>query len=217
MSDSTFHLGLDIDGIFADFNGHPDTHGFAQLLCQVTKRDLFPRPWSPTTWHWWGALGYKPSEGSETWEHLKASGAFWRYLPPYDGTQAFFRTLNSFHEIALRITFLTTRPGLGAHYQTRAWLVAQGLYAPQVIITADAKAKGILANALGLDAYVDDYPPNVQAVREMSPKTDCRLYRAPWNRDVVDPTALEDMAALEAWVVGRLQERATTSASAPSP
>lgn len=209
MSDhNTFHLGLDIDGLFADFNGHPDTHGFSQLLCQVTGRDLFPRPWEPTTWHWWGALGYKPSEGSDAWESLKRSGTFWRDLPAYDGTREFFRLLNGYDELELQVTFLTTRMGRGAHYQTRRWLQSYGMHAPQVVLAANSQSKGLLAQALALDAYIDDYPPNVEAVRQYAPKTDVRLYRRPWNTAVVEPGIIDGMGALETWVLGALMTRA---------
>lgn len=207
MAVETFHLGLDIDGIFADFNGAPDTYGFSHLLVKTTGRDLFPRPWSPTTWHWWGTLGYKPSEGSDAWEALKASGTFWRGLPCYPGTAEFFRVLNSYDEADLRITFITTRMGAGAHYQTRSWLQSYGLFAPQVVLAANSQAKGILAQALALDAYIDDYPPNVQSVREFSPKTDTRLYRMPWNQDVNEEGIIDGMPALEEWVLTMLTHR----------
>jgi hypothetical protein len=203
----TFHLGLDLDGLFADFNGHPDTHGFSNLLVKVTERDLFPRPWTPTTWHWWGALGYKPSEGSAAWEVLKASGTFWRGLPAYPGTREFFRALNAYDELDLRVTFITTRMGAGAHYQSRAWLQAQGMYAAQVVLAANSEAKGMLAQALALDAYVDDYPPNVAAIRAYAPSCDTRLYAMPWNQDARDATTIEGLPALEAWILERLTAR----------
>lgn len=197
------HIGLDLDGVFANFNDHPDKGGMAALLIETSGRNLFPKDWKgPDTWHWWGALGYKKSEADVAWEAIRTRADFWLALNPYPDTAwALHRLSTLVSTRGVRYTFLTTRPGTSAHWQSVRWLRLHGMPEPQVIICPSSESKGVLAKALGLDAYVDDYPPNIEAVWRFSPDTAARLYAQPWNKDAqVEGATIYSLGALVEWI-----------------
>lgn len=163
-------LGLDLDGVFADFNT-----AFGQLLTRTTGRDLLPpeRPWLPPVWHWWKDLGYTEAEAEDAWADVR-SGGFWDRLESYHAKPAMedFGWWLALQANAGLLTtyFLTTRPGVTAHAETVWWLQSQFAgkgsgFVPQVIIANDALHKGKLAQVLGLDLYFDDYWINVGYTR----------------------------------------------------
>ena len=177
-----FRLGLDVDGVLADFNRKA-----AQVIARLTSRDLVPSPYrEPNTWYWMQAYGYRPSEETRFWEHVHESATFWETLDAIDGAEETIPYVQSLIEGddesgALEVYFLTTRPSRTAHVQTRRWLYKRGILYPQVCVCDSQLTKGTLAQALRLDGVVDDYPPNLFAVRGVA--ADCKvvLYEAPWN------------------------------------
>lgn len=189
-------LGLDLDGVFADFNTSA-----AYTTGELTGRHLAPffqgapgQPYLPTTWNWWKTLGYTRTEIDRFWAHVTTEPTWWLNLPSYAGTGTFFAQLQ--REIAahaLDVFFLTTRPGYNAHWQCVQWVRDHGIEHPQVAIAANAESKGLLAAGLGLHAYVDDYPPNLIAVRQHAPQVRLGYYRQPWTAEHAD--TMRDMGA----------------------
>jgi 5' nucleotidase, deoxy (Pyrimidine), cytosolic type C protein (NT5C) len=207
------HLGLDVDGVLANFTGD-GTHGFSAVLALTSGRKLFPAEWTPTSWHWWGVLGYKKSEAEAAWDYVHRGGLFWQTLKPYEGVGPFLHELTRLP--GLRVTFLTTRAGKGAHAQTLAWLAHYGAQAPQVQLCPTTDSKGRLAHALGLTAFVDDYMPNVQAVMDHNPRTIVKLYARLWNaQDQMPGATVKGLDELLAFVRTLLARRDAAVAALP--
>lgn len=175
-----FRLGLDLDGIFADFNTEA-----ALTIARLTGRTLAPNgqcPYLPHVWDWMRAVGYKKSEIDAFWRHVEADPSWWADLLPYRGTREFFRQLDAaIRAHVLDVFFLTTRPAYNAHWQCVQWVKEHGIEHPQVAIAHNSASKGLLAAGLQLGAYVDDYAPNLTAVRAHSPGTALGFYVQPWG------------------------------------
>lgn len=188
-------MGLDLDGVFADFNGHPGhwtddkptgpgrgSHGFARLLVETSGRDLFPRPWTgPTLWSWWRPLGYHTREADAAWRAVQGRTDFWSTLRPYSGavdTLAVVRKLRTAGY--LEPYFLTTRLGSSACAQSIWWLTEHALFNPQVVICPNADDKGDMARRLNLSLVVDDHCENLLAVKQHSTAR-LVLYDQPWS------------------------------------
>lgn len=190
---SAFRLGLDLDGVFADFNTEA-----ALTTARVTGRDLIPlpvgvppaytrAPYLPPVWDWWRAAGYKKTEIDAFWKHITTQPTWWADLPAYPGTGALFAKLQQAIDAhRLDVFFLTTRPGYNAHWQCVQWVKEHGIEHPQVAIAEHAESKGLLAAGLRLDAYVDDYAPNLVTIRSHSPRTRLGFYVQPWGVEYRD-------------------------------
>ena len=176
-----FRLGLDLDGVLCNF-----TRGFLGELASVTGRaapsDYVQRTWSD--WH-----DYKASEVSQAWQRTHAP-FWWQQLTPLDVTNMSVRQflmrlwLQRQH---IEVVFITTRPAMNARQQSIAWLERHGMLQPQVIVAPSANAKAAICDALALDAFVDDYWVNLQAIQrrraeipEASPTLPV-LYCQPYN------------------------------------
>lgn len=207
-------IGLDIDGVFADFNT-----SFLRLLHHQTGRILggcgdlreannTGRHY-PTTWNWMAAYGYHPEELKRAWAVVdEPHNGWWNTLEPIHGharTHAILYDLT--HNRYVEPYFVTNRTGDFARKQTHDWLKRHGAFGPQVLVTAD---KGLVAKALKLHYLIDDYHQNIELVATESPDTKLALYEAAYNaawrqqgsmyrpKDVVmvQPTAL----ALAGWL-----------------
>lgn len=166
-------LGIDVDGVLADFNT-----SFINRTISVTGVDLFPpRPFDIPIWDYPQHYGYGAAQVEAAWENICADPMFWAKLPLYDWTQAFLRRLNTSTD---DVYFITSRLGAGPKQQTEAWLQYYGgpIY-PTVLISG---AKGYCCKALQIDVYIDDRDKNVIDVRTTSPATRVFLLDQPWNR-----------------------------------
>lgn len=184
-----FRVGLDLDGVLADFVGHPETHGFCKTLVDAAGRDLFPKPWlGATLWNWWTPLGYTTSDSNAAWLHVKNSGTFWQTLRPYQATREVLATVDKLRECGYCVPyFLTTRPGARAHAESVEWLKLHGMPNASVVICANADAKGVMARELQLDMVIDDHCENLLAIKAHS-RSRIALFDQPWsapNRDRV--------------------------------
>ncbi len=166
-------LGIDVDGVLADFN-----KSFMAKVIAVTGRDLFPaRPFAVPTWNYPEHYGYTRDEVSATWEAIKSSRHFWRELPAYPETQ---QVLAALVDSGADVYFITARLGLEAKLQTERWLSAMMPWTkpmlPTVLITSH---KGLACRTLGLDAYIDDRWEN--ALEVSTTATESFLLARPWN------------------------------------
>lgn len=96
----------------------------------------------------------------QLWEHVKTIENFWGGLPEMEpGIVARIA-----HLVATRrweVIFLTTRPlvaGETVQIQSQRWLEAHGFPLPSVFVVQ--RSRGKIAEALELDAVVDDRPEN---------------------------------------------------------
>jgi uncharacterized HAD superfamily protein len=97
---------------------------------------------------------------SQLWDHVKQINNFWNTLPELEpGIIA--RIAKTSRERRWEVIFLTTRPatkGDLVQLQSQQWLEAHGFQYPSVYVVH--RSRGRIADALGLDAFVDDRPEN---------------------------------------------------------
>lgn len=180
-------VGIDVDGVLADFNT-----AFMRRVVNVTGRDLWPENYQPTTWSYPTTVGYTPEEEAVVWKTIKEDRVFWYCLPTYPETWETFRYLDERIKVDRDdVYFITARPGAEAKRQTEMWLLKEFNHVtthhhnPTVLITPH---KGLAAQTLGLDVYIDDrYENALDAAgvhwRNEPPRTMTFLLNRPWNTD----------------------------------
>src|SRR5690606_6108129 len=88
MSTRPIHLGLDIDGVFADFNA-----AFRKKLIDLTGVDKFQGQ-PATTWHYaTEQFGYDREDVRRVWQQIHDSPNFWLDINPRPGAIPFFTEL----------------------------------------------------------------------------------------------------------------------------
>lgn len=96
----------------------------------------------------------------QLWDHVKTIENFWTSLPELEpGIIA--RIAKSALDRRWEIIFLTTRPSTAGELvqmQSQRWLEAHGFQFPSVFVVQ--RSRGKIAEALHLDAFVDDRPEN---------------------------------------------------------
>lgn len=105
------------------------------------------------------------------------------------------------HQGLLDPYFITARPGATAKAQSVAWLRRWGMVNPHVLVAANAKTKGVLALALGVEASLDDNIANVQAFAEAGAQS--YVLHARYNESVAGPSihrVYTPLAAVTAWL-----------------
>ena len=136
-------LGLDVDGVLADFRTAFHTLAISEygdkrstdIEASLSKADI-ERLWKAVARipNWWAEL---PAYESDQIARLYALSRRWRW----------------------EVFFMTSRPpsaGDAVQLQTQVWLERHGFYMPAVL-TAPALARGEIARALRLDLVVDDH------------------------------------------------------------
>lgn len=97
---------------------------------------------------------------SQLWDHVKKMENFWTTLPELEpGVIA--RIAKTAHDRRWEVIFLTTRPATAGdlvQIQSQQWLAAHGFQYPSVFVVQ--RSRGRIADALHLDAFVDDRPEN---------------------------------------------------------
>ena len=96
----------------------------------------------------------------QLWEHVKKIENFWTTLSELEpGIIA--RIAKASAERRWEVIFLTTRPATAGELvqlQSQRWLEAHGFQYPSVFVVQ--RSRGKIADALQLDAFVDDRPEN---------------------------------------------------------
>jgi hypothetical protein len=135
-------LGIDVDGVLADFRTSFRSlamkelgHAAGDVEAELSKADIE---------RLWKAVGRAPN--------------WWADLPAYEPEQ-----IARLYEISRQgrweVFFMTSRPPSGGdtvQLQTQVWLERHGFYLPSVL-TAPAGARGELARSLRIDLVVDDH------------------------------------------------------------
>lgn len=97
---------------------------------------------------------------AQLWDHVRTVENFWSSLPEIEpGIVARIAHIASVRR--WEILFLTTRPAVAGEttqLQTQRWLEAHGFPLPSVFVVQ--RSRGKIADALHLDALVDDRPEN---------------------------------------------------------
>lgn len=140
-------LGLDVDGVLADFRAAFHTLaaselGGADVEPELSKGDI-----------------------ERLWKAVARASNWWLNLGAYEPAQvARLYALSRAHR--WEVFFMTSRPpsaGDSVQLQTQVWLEKCGFYLPSVM-TAPAGARGELARALRLDLVVDDHLVNCMEI-----------------------------------------------------
>ncbi len=177
-------LGIDIDGVLADFN-----QAYRRKLIQASGRDLIPEGEEPPVWNYAPHYGYTVQEDEKAWQLIKEDKTFWQYLQPLPGAPTFIEWLwrlqqdNWSFGHSHEVYFLTNRPGIHAKRQSENWLATHGMGAvpPTVLITRGSK--GQLAKSLGLTHLIDDRVENVYDVICAAPACKTYMRRARYNEE----------------------------------
>jgi hypothetical protein len=105
-------------------------------------------------------LHLTPRQQTQLWDHVKTIENFWTSLPELEpGIIA--RIAATATQRRWEVIFLTTRPSTAGELvqlQSQRWLESQGFQFPSVYVVQGSRGK--IAEALGLDAFVDDRPEN---------------------------------------------------------
>ena len=180
MERKRLNIGVDIDGVLADFMG-----GARKLL-----KEMFDgRPNDSLVQTGWGldSLGFSLVEERQFWEQLDRTPNWWMGLKTLPNTNI-LADLCQTH----RVIFITNRKdaqvGKPIEQQSAIWLMHNyPIYIPTVVISDD---KGPVARGLKLDAYIDDRPKNVREVAEQGITT--YLKRATYNTEFEHPLCVDN-------------------------
>ncbi len=183
MKRGNLRLGIDLDGVVADFNSgwierYNRDFGADLTVEQIVEWD------APTHLTHFSGMG-------EFWNWSRTCGegrSLFRYLRPYtDALESLHRLRRRGH----RIVILTTKPNFAIH-DTFAWLADNEVPTTEVHILDDK-------TCVDCDVYLDDADHNLEALSTAHPdSTICRFVR-PWNSpapglvDVHDWTAFLDL------------------------
>jgi uncharacterized HAD superfamily protein len=97
---------------------------------------------------------------NQLWDHVREIENFWTTLPELE-PGIISRIAKTARDRRWEVIFLTTRPstkGDLVQVQSQQWLEAHGFQYPSVFVVH--RSRGRIADALALDAFVDDRPEN---------------------------------------------------------
>lgn len=171
-------LGIDIDGVLADF-----TYPAAALASQMFGLNVSGHA---THWNWMRDYGLVGEQESAYWKALATMPEWWGNLPILPDAVDVLPRLNYLAQTgAADVYFITTRPGAGVKLATERWLQRHGMSTPCVLLS---KYKGPVAQGLELDVFADDRPENCVDVLPHAKHT--FLIARPWNLDYERPDGL---------------------------
>jgi hypothetical protein len=170
---------VDIDGVLADFNPN-----FLRLLNTIEGGEPkgFPGGLAePNVWQWFAPAGFSSKTIDAAWSYVKAMPNWWYSLRPYDGAIGFVCDLMEARDNGeLNVYFVTSRPNQAVADATNQWLCSVGASRPNVIVVQGAGSKGLVAQAVGATAMLDDHGPNFEGTPD---RCKCFLLARPWNED----------------------------------
>ena len=178
-------LGIDLDGVVADFNTgwmarYNAEHGTGLVPAMVTE---------------WGSMvpltRFATMDDFWSWARNDRGPGLFRDLPLLPGARPALDRLAAEHEIVV----VTTKPDW-AYAETFAWLADHRIPSTEVHITTEKWW-------VDCDLYLDDGPHNLEAlVRERPDRTVCRFVQ-PWNRPLPGVVDIDGWETFEALVQRR--------------
>jgi len=160
-------VAFDLDGTIADMftalHKHAETLFGKETLAQAPAPGapvVSPAEESPDSKQAMAELQLTPKQQLQLWDHVKTIENFWNSLKEIEpGIVA--RIARAATTRRWEVIFLTTRPpvaGDTTQLQSQRWLEAHGFPLPSVFVVQ--RSRGKIADALHLDAVVDDRPEN---------------------------------------------------------
>lgn len=158
-------VAFDLDGTIADMHSvlrdeSRRLFGPAEPAVTNAVQDSEPAGDEPEGAKVLADMHLTPRQQMRLWEHVKKVENFWGGLPEMEpGIVA--RIAQAATSRRWEVIFLTTRPfvaGETTQIQSQRWLQAHGFPLPSVFVVQ--RSRGRIAEALELDAVVDDRPEN---------------------------------------------------------
>jgi hypothetical protein len=159
-------LGIDIDGVLADFR-----NAFRETARECLRREVVSDADTDNS------LSHLDID--RVWNHIARRPNWWMTLRAYEPAE-----IANLYAVARahkwEVCFLTKRPasaGDSVQFQTQWWLEQQGFYLPAVITVPGSR--GDLANALRLDLAIDDQFVNCAEIIGAGPTKALLMLRDP--------------------------------------
>ncbi len=177
-------LGIDLDGVVADFNTgwidrYNEQFGSGVSLDQVDRWDVIPSlthfRHMGEFWHWAADL-----DGASLFRHLE----------PYPEAIPALQRLSRDHQIVI----VTTKPRFATH-DTFAWIAEHHIPTREVHITGRKWT-------VDCDVYLDDGPHNLEDLVEHRPTAAVFRFVRPWNEPVAGAIDVADWDEFERCVNG---------------
>lgn len=159
-------VAFDLDGTLADMELVLRREAEALFGADALASSTGPAPEeapdkdAPDTTKTMAALHLDARQQMQLWDHIRTIDNFWTTLPEME-PGIVSRLAKTAEERRWEVIFLTTRPAVGGdtvQRQSQRWLEAQGFPLPSVFVVQ--RSRGKIADALELDAVVDDRPEN---------------------------------------------------------
>ena len=162
----TLRLGIDIDGVLADFRTAFHATAMRCLRHDVEDgQDLeAPTPLSA-------------ADVRRVWNHIAAAPNWWMDVPAYEPDQI-ARLYSLTRAGGWEVFFMTKRPpsaGDSVQFQTQWWIERFGFYLPAVMTVPGSR--GDIANGLRLDLVLDDQLLNCVEVISAAPTKAVLVHR----------------------------------------
>jgi len=176
-------LGIDLDGVVADFNAgwiarYNDDFGASVPLDAVQVWDGIHK-----------LTHFPDMAGFWEWARGHGRGSIFRHLETYDDAVP---TLERLDKAGHDIIIITTKPRWAVH-DTFAWIADHRIPTREVHMTWHKWR-------VPCDVYLDDAPHQVESIHRARPEAlMCRFVR-PWNEPVPGVRDVEDWAAFESAV-----------------
>jgi hypothetical protein len=163
----SLRLGVDVDGVLADFRS-----AFRDAAKECLRRDMTADSGDEKA-----ALSHPDIE--RIWSHIARTPNWWMRVRAYEPEE-----IANLYALARsgqwEVCFLTKRPasaGDAVQFQTQWWLEQQGFFLPAVITVPGSR--GDLANSLRLDLVIDDQFVNCAEVIGAGPSRALLMLRDP--------------------------------------
>ena len=165
-------VGFDLDGTVADmysalqreaeklFGRDKITKAPPKTPTKTAVDGEAPKPEDATTNLAMDELHLTARQQMQLWDHVKRIENFWSTLPELE-PGIISRIAKAAAERKWEVIFLTTRPSTAGELtqlQSQRWLDKHGFRFPSVYVVQ--RSRGKIADALGLDIFVDDRPEN---------------------------------------------------------
>ena len=158
-------VAFDLDGTIADMHSVLRTHveqlfGVAELSDTAAPADAKTDHDEPESAKVMAEMHLTARQQMQLWQHVKTIDNFWSGLPEME-PGIVGRIAQTARSRRWEVLFLTTRPlvaGETTQIQSQRWLEAHGFLLPSVFVVQ--RSRGKIAEALDLDAVVDDRPEN---------------------------------------------------------
>ena len=159
-------IGIDIDGVLADFRT-----AFHETAVRCLRHDVDDTPDLESV----GPLS--PDDIRRVWEHIAGTQNWWMEVPAYEPDQI-ARLYSLMRAGGWEVFFMTKRPpsaGDSVQFQTQWWIERFGFYLPAVMTVPGSR--GDIANGLRLDLVLDDQLINCVEVISAAPTKAVLVHR----------------------------------------